>query len=86
MTAQNEESGFGRVTDTFNPWCCRPTRAEASFQLQRLAAIPVQSIHMRAALLLRLNERLEVRSSFKHLAFIELGYRSNQDGGGDGGR
>lgn len=60
LTPQKEEATSGRVTDTLNPWCCRLTRAEANFQQQRLAAVPAASLHIRAALLLRLNHRIEV--------------------------
>lgn len=50
----------GRITDTLNPWCCRLSRAEAKFQQQCLAVVPTASLHVRAALLLRLNDRIEV--------------------------
>lgn len=58
---QREEATSGRVADALNPWCCRLTRAEARFQQQHLAAVPAASLHIRAALLLRLNDRIEVR-------------------------
>ncbi|CAM9591597.1 unnamed protein product, partial [Scytosiphon promiscuus] len=54
-----EEATSGRVTDALNPWCCRLTRAEARFQQQHLATVPAASLHIRAALLLRLNDRIE---------------------------
>lgn len=65
---QKEEAASGRVADALNPWCCRLTRAEAKFQHQCLAAVPATSLHIRAALLLRLNDRIEVRvlSQEKH--------------------
>ncbi|CAM9107710.1 unnamed protein product, partial [Ectocarpus fasciculatus] len=57
--SQREEAASGRVAEALNPWCCMLTRAEAKFQQQRLAAVPAASLHIRAALLLRLNDRIE---------------------------
>eukprot|EP00903_Cladosiphon_okamuranus_P019656 g18070.t4 len=59
VIAPKEEASSGRVADALNPWCCRLTRAEAKFQHQCLAAVPATSMHIRAALLLRLNDRIE---------------------------
>ena len=67
LSIQQEEVTSGRVTDTLNPWCCRLSRGEAKFQQQRLAAVPAASMHIRAAFLLRLNDRIQVnKCSLRH--------------------
>lgn len=60
---QKDDVVSGRLSETLNPWCCRLSRGEAKFQQQRLAAVPAVSMHIRAAFLLRLNDRIEVYPS-----------------------
>lgn len=75
----------GSVTDPLNPWCCRLSRAQSKFHLQRLASVPCQSLHLRAALLLRLNDRIEVSPRSLMLASCAWCVRSLAGRGGGAG-
>ncbi|CAM9123344.1 unnamed protein product [Choristocarpus tenellus] len=58
-TTPQKSDNSSNLVHGLNPWICRLSRAEAQFQQQRLADVPAHSIQIRAALLLKLNQRIQ---------------------------